>query len=217
MLAWRRLWYNLITSAKAKEVMFSSLFVCLSVCLFVCLLATAQKLPNGFAWNFQWRLSMGQWTMVKFWWRSGSPSGYRDCFPDSSLLEDTENRINRLRCATLQCRACTSRRRHSNYDVITSPAHLAEVCIVSVLLGFVWNRQFSILLLFNAPRGLSKDSRFYVLCETAWVRGLKSSFDYLVTVSAVLTAAFVLMKFNFLNVRTIFPYARNIRMTRASL
>jgi len=20
---------------------------------------------------------------IKFWWRSGSPSGYRDCFPDS--------------------------------------------------------------------------------------------------------------------------------------
>jgi len=28
--------------------------------------------------------------VIKFWWRSGSPSGYRDCFPDSSLLGDTE-------------------------------------------------------------------------------------------------------------------------------
>jgi len=85
--------------------------------------------------------------MIKFWWRSGSPSGYGDCFPDSSLFaalfycalvfligavymvnkveyisRDTESVINRLRCATLQCRACMSRRRHSNYDVITSPA-----------------------------------------------------------------------------------------------
>jgi len=67
-----------------------------------------------------------QWTreqMVKFWWRSGSPSGYRHCFPDSLLLGDTESGINRLRCATLQCTSYTSRHRHSNYDVITSPAH----------------------------------------------------------------------------------------------
>ena len=47
---------------------------------------------------------------------------YRDCFLDSSLLGDMENGINRLRCATVQCRACTSRHRHSNYDIITSPA-----------------------------------------------------------------------------------------------
>jgi len=66
----------------------------------------------------------------------------RDCLPDSSLLGDTESGINRLRCATLQCKACTSRRRHSNCDVITSPADdrqprqtcLAEVCTVRVLL-----------------------------------------------------------------------------------
>jgi len=43
-------------------------------------------------------------------------------FLDSSRLGDTERGINRLRWATLQCRACTSRHRHSNYDVITSPA-----------------------------------------------------------------------------------------------
>jgi len=41
---------------------------------------------------------------IKFCWRSGSPSGYRDCFPDSSLLGDTESGIGRLRCATLHCR-----------------------------------------------------------------------------------------------------------------
>jgi len=33
---------------------------------------------------------------------------------------DTESGINRLRCATLQSRACTIRHRHSNYDVITA-------------------------------------------------------------------------------------------------
>jgi len=52
--------------------------------------------------------------MIKFWWQSRSPSEYRDCFPDLSLLWDTESVINRLRCATLQCMACTSRHRHSN-------------------------------------------------------------------------------------------------------
>jgi len=38
-------------------------------------------------------------------------------------LGDMESGINRLLCATLQCTACTSRHRHSNYDVTTSPAH----------------------------------------------------------------------------------------------
>jgi len=42
--------------ASAKEVMFSSLFVCLSVSNF------AQKLLNGFAWNFQESLTMDKWT-----------------------------------------------------------------------------------------------------------------------------------------------------------
>jgi len=46
--------------------------------------------------------------------------------------------FNRLRCAMLQSRACTSRHRHSNYDVITSPA-LTEVCTVPVLLVLRWN------------------------------------------------------------------------------
>jgi len=108
------MWPNSTFSSPPRKVMFSSLFVCMSVCL----LATAQKLPNGIAWNFQGRL-----VMTKFWWRSGSPSGYRDCFPDSSLVGDTESGINRLRYVTLQCRACTSGHHHSNCDVITSPAY----------------------------------------------------------------------------------------------
>jgi len=41
-------------------------------------------------------------------------------FSLTSLLGDMESGINRLRCATLQCMACTSRHHHSNYDVITS-------------------------------------------------------------------------------------------------
>jgi len=104
--------------------MFSSLFVCLSVCLSVCLFATLRKnfltdLHEIFREGWQWASEQ----MFKFWWRSGSLSGYRDCFPDLSLLGDTESGINRLRCTTLQCTACTSRHRHSNYDVIASPAH----------------------------------------------------------------------------------------------
>jgi len=50
-------------------------------------------------------------------------------FPDLSLLADTESDINRLRCATLKSGRSRSRsaevlgrHRHSNYDVITSPA-----------------------------------------------------------------------------------------------
>ena len=37
-----------------------------------------------------------QWAneQVKFWWRSGSPSGYRDCFPDSSLFGDIRKVVN---------------------------------------------------------------------------------------------------------------------------
>jgi len=73
----------------AKEDMFSSLFVCL---LFVCLLAILRK-------NFQTDLHEifregWQWTnkqIVKFPWRSGSLSGYMDCFSDSSLLGDVES------------------------------------------------------------------------------------------------------------------------------
>jgi len=39
-------------------------YVIVAVCLSVCLSVSnfAQKLPNGFAWNFQGRLAMGQWT-----------------------------------------------------------------------------------------------------------------------------------------------------------
>jgi len=104
----------------AKEVMFSSLFGCLSVCLLATLHKTSRTdLHEIFSEG--WQLANEQ--TVKFGWRCGSPSGYRNCFSDSSLLGDTESCINRLRCATLQCTACTRRYRHSNYDVIASPAH----------------------------------------------------------------------------------------------
>jgi len=49
--------------------------------------------------------------MIKFWWRSGSPSGCRDCFPDSSLFGGTESGINRLRCAAPHCSRDTGKTR----------------------------------------------------------------------------------------------------------
>jgi len=61
-------------------------------CLFVCMLATLCKnfqtdLHESFRECWQWANEQ----MIKFWWRYESPSGYRDCFPDSSLLGDTES------------------------------------------------------------------------------------------------------------------------------
>ena len=70
--------------------MFSSLFVCLSVCLSVS--NFAQSLPSSericMKFSGSWQRASEQ--VIKFWWRSGSLPGYRDCFPDSSLLGDTE-------------------------------------------------------------------------------------------------------------------------------
>jgi len=62
--------------------------VCLSVvCLSVCLLATLRKI---FRTDLHENFREG-WQMIKFWWRSGSPSGCGDFFPDSSLLRDAES------------------------------------------------------------------------------------------------------------------------------
>jgi len=61
--------------------------------LFVCLLATLRKnfqtdLHEIFRVGWQWANEQ----TINFWWRSGSPFGYcMDCFPDSSLLGDTES------------------------------------------------------------------------------------------------------------------------------
>ena len=55
--------------------------------------------------------------IVKFWWRSGSPAGYRDYFTDSSSRTDSPD--GGADIATLVRRA------------------LAEVCTVPVLLVFL--------------------------------------------------------------------------------
>ena len=118
-------WRHVATGFNALVHIPSSGRLCFRRCLFVCLSVCfsvrdfAQNLSNGFAWNFQGMLAMDQWIKqtIKFWWRSRSPSWCRDCFPDSSLLGDTESGINRLSPSRWWCLP-----HHSNYDVITSPA-----------------------------------------------------------------------------------------------
>ena len=63
--------------ASAKEVMFSSLFVCLSVFLLATL---SKKISNGL-----------HETVRESWQWANEQTGYRDCFPDSSVLGDTES------------------------------------------------------------------------------------------------------------------------------
>jgi len=59
-------------------------YVYVVVCLFVS--NFAQKLPKGM--KFSGKFVNGPLNkMIKFRWRSGSRSGYRDCFPDSSLFD----------------------------------------------------------------------------------------------------------------------------------
>jgi len=58
--------------------------VCLSVCLSV-----MKQLRKNFQTDLHESFrECWQWVneqLIKFWWRSGSPSGYRDCFSDSSV------------------------------------------------------------------------------------------------------------------------------------
>jgi len=69
-----------------RQVMFSSLSVCVSVSNFA---------PKNFRTDLHEIFREGwQWAdkqLIKFRWRSESPSVYRDCFPDSPLMGDTES------------------------------------------------------------------------------------------------------------------------------
>jgi len=85
---------------------------CLSVCLFVCWQLCA-KTSERICMKFSGKVGNGpisrRWTTD---WIIGRDPDHRletgiVYFPDSSLLGYTESGINRLRCATLQCRACT--------------------------------------------------------------------------------------------------------------
>jgi len=103
--------------------------VCLSVCLSVCLLASLLK---NFRTNLHEILSEGlQWAnekMIKFWWRSGSPL-------DTGIVFRMRHHWKIRKVVSTDCAAqrtaCTSRHRHSNYDVITSPAFGRAVNCIS--------------------------------------------------------------------------------------
>ena len=91
-----------------RKVMFLSLFVC----LFVCLLATLRK---NFLTDFHEICREGwQWAdeqTIEFWWRSGSPSGYRIVYRIRHYWE-----IRKV--VSTDCAACTSRH---DVTVIMSP------------------------------------------------------------------------------------------------
>jgi len=57
--------------------------------------------------------------MIKFLWQYGSPSGYRDCFPDLSLFWEMWKVVNRHKSAA-----------HTDLPDVTHA--LAEVCNVPV-------------------------------------------------------------------------------------
>jgi len=93
--------------------------------LFVCLLATLRK-------NFQTDLheiirECWQWSkeqMIEFWWRSGSRLDTGIVFRIRHYWEI--RKVVSTDCTARHCSAgmaCTNRHRHSNYDVIKSPAH----------------------------------------------------------------------------------------------
>ena len=75
-------------------------WLCFRRCLSVCLLATLRKnfrtdLHESFREGWQWTNEQ----LIKFWWRSGSPSGYTGLFSGFVTMGDTESGINRLRCS----------------------------------------------------------------------------------------------------------------------
>jgi len=102
--------------------------LCCRRCLSVCLLETSRRnsrtdLPEFFREYCQWANEK----MIKFWWRSGSPSGYRDCFRIRQYWEirkviSTQRSRLILQPTAPRDAAVLGRHRHSNYDVITSPA-----------------------------------------------------------------------------------------------
>jgi len=91
-----------IRFTSTKEVMFSSLFVSLFVCSQLC-----AKTSKRICMKFSGKVGSGP---VNKWLNFGG---------DPGIVFGIH--INRLHCIMLQCTACTSRHRHSNCDVITSP------------------------------------------------------------------------------------------------
>ena len=155
---------------------------CFRRCLFVCLfVSTLRKnfrtdLHEIFREGWQWASEQ----MNKFWWRSGLPSGYRDCFPDSSLLRQKESGMNRLRCATLQCTAGHSRHHHSNCDVITPPAlggGALSQCFLSGVFIYLASENYTVTLISRHVKilhglfgGLWDLGPYARVCRARWIK-----------------------------------------------
>ena len=99
--------------------------MCSHRCFSVCLLATMCKNFRTDFMKFSGRLAMKQ--MIKFWWRSGSPFGYSNCFPDLSHNKWLTD-INLLLISELLIRQRAALVRRA----------LAEVWTVPVLLVNYW-------------------------------------------------------------------------------
>jgi len=94
-------------------IVVDCLFVCKQLCKKNFRTDLYESLKEGWHWATE--------QTVKFWWRSVSPSGYRYCFSDLSLLGDTERAW--LTDMSLICQMAALVRRA-----------LAEVCSVPVIL-----------------------------------------------------------------------------------
>jgi len=132
---------------------------CLSVCLSVCLLTTLRKnfrtdLHEIFREGWQWAIEQ----VVTFWWRSESPSGYRDCFPDSSLLRDIRKVINGH--SFILIRQMAALVRYVLVEVCTVPVllvnhiivFLTSVCSVARLFSDIDEPRLSVIKSVCSPR-----------------------------------------------------------------
>ena len=96
--------------------------ICFLCCLFVCLSATLRinfwtELHEIFREGWQWADEQ----IIKFLWRSGSPSGYRDCFPDWSLLGHTRKRLTDINLLLILIRQMAALVRRALAEVCTAP------------------------------------------------------------------------------------------------
>ena len=143
--------------------LFSSSFV------YDCLLALCTKTSKRICMRFSWNVGNGLNRPMNKWLNFGGDLDHR---LDTKIVFRIRHyweiwKVVSMDCAVmLQCRACTSRHHHSNYDVITSLAHdrcaLADVCTVRMLL--VWNEILCSVLAWDSWRILRvKWSHIYVV------------------------------------------------------
>jgi len=141
-----------IRFTSTKEVMFSSLFVSLFVCSQLC-----AKTSKRICMKFSGKVGSGP---VNKWLNFGG---------DPGIVFGIH--INRLHCIMLQCTACTSRHRHSNCDVITSPdlgggMHCPSA---SDLFSICW---FSVVHLIHMLFGCGVQCSLCAYCPTLVMLGI---------------------------------------------